>query len=159
MNYVQEMSSFYNWLKSNPLSPSAITLWHGLMHMQNQAGGSETFSVSETVLCVKTNISGRTIRKARQELQEKGRLNFVSKQGKSAFYQMIPFHAESSSPTRQQPDQNAVEKNPSVQVEKEEKEAPACKINSDFPRGVTVTIPFCVPLLRQLHLLQLYNQI
>jgi len=92
MNYVQEMSSFYSWLELNPLSPSSINLWHALMHMQHKAGGKETFTVAESVLCIKTNLTDRTLRKARKELKEKGRLDYVSRQGKAPVYRMIPFH-------------------------------------------------------------------
>lgn len=91
MNYVQEMSLVYYWLELNPLTPSSILLWHALMHLQYMAGGKETFSVSDSVLCMKTNLTDRTLRKARKELKEKGRIDYVSGQGKALVYRIIPF--------------------------------------------------------------------
>jgi DNA replication protein DnaD len=94
MNYVQELSSFYDWLEFNTLTPSSINLWHALMHIQQKAGGAETFSVAESVLCIKTCLSDRTLRKARKELKEKGRIEYISRKGKAPTYRMIPFHEE-----------------------------------------------------------------
>ncbi|WP_338449478.1 DnaD domain protein [Niallia oryzisoli] len=93
MNYVQEISSFYSWLELNPLTPSSINLWHALMHMHVKAGGSETFSVAESVLCIRTNLTDRTLRKARKELKEKGRIDYVSRHGKAPVYRIIPFQS------------------------------------------------------------------
>lgn len=97
MNDVQEISYFYSWIEWNPLTPSSINLWHALMHMQHKAGGMETFSVAESVLCIKTNLTSRTLRKARKELKEKGRIDYISKQGKAPIYRIIPFHNEDDS--------------------------------------------------------------
>ncbi|WP_071393530.1 DnaD domain protein [Bacillus tuaregi] len=93
MDYVQEMSAFYSWLELHPLSPSAINVWYALMHMNHKSGGNHHFSVAESVLCVKTNLTDRTLRKARKELKEKGRIDYVSRQGKAPRYRIIPFQS------------------------------------------------------------------
>ncbi|WP_191090717.1 DnaD domain-containing protein [Niallia endozanthoxylica] len=97
MNYVQEMSCFYSWIEWNPLTPSSINLWHALMHMHHKAGEIEIFSVAESVLCIKTNLTSRTLRKARKELKEKGRIDYLSKQGKAPVYRIIPFQNKDDS--------------------------------------------------------------
>ena len=75
MNYEKEMSSFYGWLELHTLTPSSINLWYALMHINHKTGWAETFSVAESVLSIKTSLTDRTLRKARKELKEKGRID------------------------------------------------------------------------------------
>ncbi|RJS59169.1 DnaD domain protein [Bacillus sp. PK3_68] len=91
MNYIKEINAFYDWLEINELSPSAINLWYALMHINNKAGWTETFTVAESVLCVKTGLTDRTLRKVRNELKQKGRIDFISRKGKAPIYKMISF--------------------------------------------------------------------
>lgn len=94
MNYIKELNAFYDWLEINELSPSAINLWYALMHINNKAAWAETFTVAESVLCVKTGLTDRTLRKVRNELKQKGRIDFVSRKGgRAPIYKIIPFHA------------------------------------------------------------------
>lgn len=91
MNYIKELNAFYDWLETNSLSTSAIVLWHALMHINNKAGWAEEFGVATSVLCVKTGLSDRTIRNARNELKQKGRIDWKSRKGnRSAIYKIIP---------------------------------------------------------------------
>ena len=96
MDYIKEVSLFYDWMELNPLSPSATNLWNALLHIHYKTGWQESFAVNEMVLCLKTNLSGRTLRKARAELKEKGRLDFISQKGKAPTYTMIPFQLQIS---------------------------------------------------------------
>ena len=93
MNYIKEMNAFYDWLEINELSPSAINLWYALMHINNKAGWAETFTVAESVLCVKTGLTDRTLRKVRNELKQKGRVDFVSRKGKAPIYKITSFYS------------------------------------------------------------------
>lgn len=96
MNYIKELNAFYDWLELNELSPSAINLWYALMHINNKAGWAETFTVAESVLCVKTKLTDRTLRKVRNELKQKGRIDFITRKGKPPIYRIIPFEPEQS---------------------------------------------------------------
>lgn len=90
MNYIKELNAFYDWLETNSLSTSAIALWHALMHINNKAGWTDEFGVATSVLCVKTGLADRTIRSARNELKQKGRIDWSSRKGnQSAIYKMI----------------------------------------------------------------------
>lgn len=90
MNYLREINNFYTWLETNKLSPSAINLWHALMNVCNKTGWRESFTVTESVLCYKTCLTGRTIRNARAELKEKGRIDYESRGGnRCAIYKII----------------------------------------------------------------------
>ena len=95
MNYIKELNAFYDWLETNSLSTSAIALWHALMHINNKSGWAEEFGVATSVLCIKTGLSDRTIRNARNELKQKGRIDWRSRKGnKSAMYKIIPFYED-----------------------------------------------------------------
>lgn len=91
MNYIKELNAFYDWLEINELSPSAINLWYALMHINNKAAWAETFTVAESVLCVKTGLTDRTLRKVRNELKQKGRIDFTSRKGKAPIYRINSF--------------------------------------------------------------------
>ncbi|NBI29113.1 DnaD domain protein [Chengkuizengella marina] len=84
MNYIKEINAFYDQLELNDLSASAIALWHALMHINNKAGWAETFTVAASVLSVKSKLSERTISKARNELKQKGYIDFQSRKGNKA---------------------------------------------------------------------------
>ncbi|EET85260.1 hypothetical protein CcarbDRAFT_4277 [Clostridium carboxidivorans P7] len=92
MKYLNEINAFYDWLEINQLSTSAIALWHTIMHINNKAGWVKTFTVAESVLSIKTGLSGRSVRNARNELKQKGRIDFKSRTGgKAPIYTIISF--------------------------------------------------------------------
>lgn len=92
MKYISEINAFYDWLELNELSTSAVALWYALMHINNKAAWVEIFTVAESVLSVKTGLSGRGVRNARNELKQKGRIDFRSRSGgKAPTYTIISF--------------------------------------------------------------------
>lgn len=91
MNYIKEINAFYDWLELNDVSPSAINLWYALMHINNKSGWASSFTVAESVLCVKTGLSDRTLRKVRNELKQLGRIDFASRKGKAPKYTINSF--------------------------------------------------------------------
>lgn len=89
MNYIQELNAFYDRLETNPLSSSAIALWHALMSVNNKAGWIEEFAVAASVLCMKSGLKDSMFKKARNELSQKGYIQFKSRGGnQSALYKM-----------------------------------------------------------------------
>ena len=89
MNYIKEINAFYDRLELNSLSSSAIALWHALMHINNKAAWTTEFTVALSVLSVKSGLSERTISNARNELKQKGYIDFKSRKGnKSALYKL-----------------------------------------------------------------------
>lgn len=92
MNYLREINSFYDWLETNTLTDSAINLWHALMHVANKAGWPEEFAVAISTLESKTGLKKDAIIRARNQLQQSGRIKFRSRSGRqSAVYKIIPF--------------------------------------------------------------------
>lgn len=101
MNYIVEINSFYDWLETNPVSDSAINLWYALMHINNKAGWREEFAVAISTLELKTSLSKSSIIRARNTLQQYGRINFKSREGQqSAVYSMIVFRTDTQSDTQ-----------------------------------------------------------
>jgi len=92
MNYIREINSFYDWLETNTLTYSAISLWHALVHIANKAGWPEEFAVAISTLESKTGLKKDAIIRARNRLRQVGRINFRSRTGRqSAIYQVISF--------------------------------------------------------------------
>lgn len=90
MNYIKEINAFYDRLELNSLSSSAIALWFALMHINNKAAWTAEFTVAVSVLSVKTGLSERTISNARNELKQKGYIDFRSRKGnQSAVYKIF----------------------------------------------------------------------
>ena len=61
MNYLTEIKLFYDWLETHPLTPAAISLWHGLMFIANRMGWEEEFTIPLSVLEVRTGMSAATL--------------------------------------------------------------------------------------------------
>ncbi|WP_407272044.1 DnaD domain-containing protein [Radiobacillus sp. PE A8.2] len=90
MNYIKEINAFYNIIETNPLSASACTLWHTLMHISNRTGWKPTFTVAAAVLKLKSGLKDSSFKRAREELQHKGFISFQSQGGnQAAVYQII----------------------------------------------------------------------
>lgn len=90
MNYIKLLNAFYDQLETNPLSTSAIALWHALVHVNNKTGWRNEFTVAVSVLRIKSDLSEKSVTNARNELKQKGYINFNSRKGnQSAMYQII----------------------------------------------------------------------
>jgi len=91
-NYILEINKFYDWLETNPLSKSAISLWTALMHINNKSDWKDKFTVATSVLEYKTGFKKSELFKARNELTQKNRIIWNTRGGNlSAEYEMIFF--------------------------------------------------------------------
>jgi DnaD/phage-associated family protein len=92
VKYELEISSFYDWLETNPLATSSITLWHALMHTNKKAGWLDKFAVAVSVLELKTGLKRDAIYDARHKLEKAGRIKWEKRKGnQSALYEMVSF--------------------------------------------------------------------
>lgn len=92
MNYIKEINSFYDWLETNSVSDSAITLWHAMMHINNKAGWKVEFTVASSVLCLKSGLSNSSFKRARNVLKQSGRIEWRERKGnQAAIYNLISF--------------------------------------------------------------------
>lgn len=97
LDYIREVHAFYNELEINPLSSSAISLWHALWHIRIKSGSKDKFTVPVGTLSLKSGLSDRTVSNARNELKTKNYINFHSRGGnKAALYQIISLSAYNS---------------------------------------------------------------
>ena len=69
INYLLQIKCFYEWLERHELSPSAITLWHGLMFLWNQSFWKVSFTPAMPSIIARTGLSKSTVLRARKELQ------------------------------------------------------------------------------------------
>ncbi|MFD1037201.1 hypothetical protein ACFQ3N_02010 [Virgibacillus byunsanensis] len=89
-DYIKQINSFYDKIERNPLSASPVTLWHALMHINNKAMCTESFTVAAPALRLKSGLKESTFKRARTELKEKGYIDYQSRNNNQApVYQMI----------------------------------------------------------------------
>lgn len=101
MNYILEINAFYDWLETNPISDSSIVLWHAIMHINNKTGWKQEFAVAISSIQNKTGLSKSSILRARNTLQQAGRISFNSRNGQQcAIYSIIAFHTDTQSDTQ-----------------------------------------------------------
>ena len=104
MNYIGEINSFYDRLETNPLSTSAIALWFALMAIANKANWIDTFAVAISVLEVKTSLKKKSIERARNELKQKGLIEWRSRSGnQSAEYSLFSLCVKNNPQSVSQP--------------------------------------------------------
>ncbi|TDQ35247.1 DnaD domain-containing protein [Aureibacillus halotolerans] len=84
MKFFNQRNAFYDRLEGNQLSSSAISLWYALMYTNDKAGWTDEFSVAASVLSLRAGVSVRTLSTARNELKQKGLIDFKSRKGNQA---------------------------------------------------------------------------
>lgn len=92
MKYLEEIESFYDWLETNPISDSAIALWHALMFTSYKAGWKLEFTAANSTLESRSRLKKDAIIRARNRLQQLERIEFTPRPGnQSTVYRIIPF--------------------------------------------------------------------
>lgn len=99
MNYLKEILAFYDRQFQEPLSSSAVTLWHALMYMNNKTRWKNVFKASGPMLQLLTGLKESSFKRARAELVEHGYIEVTSQgHGKTPIYQMNSLVAEWEDP-------------------------------------------------------------
>lgn len=92
IKYLDEINSFHDWLITNPVPTTARVLWFALMHFCNRTGWRTEFNLAISALELDTGLSKQAIIRARNALQQAGRIKVTTRKGnQSATYQIIPF--------------------------------------------------------------------
>lgn len=81
MNYLKQINAFYKLIQINPLSCNAQGLYNYLLNKNSELGWIKEFSISNLVACGITNLSRIALDRARNELVQKGFIQY--KKGKS----------------------------------------------------------------------------
>lgn len=76
MNYIKQLNGFFDSLLVNPLSTTAQTLYVHLLDINNRCGWKERFAVANTVLQSRAMLSRQQLDRARNELKQKGYIDY-----------------------------------------------------------------------------------
>nr|DAI65680.1 MAG TPA: helix-turn-helix domain protein [Caudoviricetes sp.] len=144
MRYIDEINSFHDWLMTNPtLSASARILWFALMHYCNKTGWKREFNVAISALEMDTGLSRRSVIRARDELQQLGRIIIRQRKGnQSATYKIVSFACQTGTQCGTQSVTQSDTQDPKNEI--------ACQTDTQFGTQCG-THPGTIPRLRQRH--------
>ena len=86
MNYIALINSFWDSATTNPLSTGQVSLYFALLHVCNRSNWTEWFQAPNQVLSVLTGMSRSGILKARNELKQRGLIDFRERGTKATSY-------------------------------------------------------------------------
>ena len=86
MNYIAIINSFWDSATTNPLSTGQGSLYFALLHVCNRSNWTEWFQAPNQVLSVLTGMSRSGILKARNELKQRGLIDFRERGTKTTVY-------------------------------------------------------------------------
>lgn len=89
MNYISELNSFWDSVMIKPLSTGQVSLYLALLNVCNRSNWTEWFSIPNQSLSVLTGLSKSGILKARNELRQKGYIDFKERGTKATMYKII----------------------------------------------------------------------
>lgn len=84
MNYIKQVNTFYEFLPNNPLSSNAQCLYSYLLNKNNRLGWIKEFTVANKIVEGFTGLSRRALDKARNELKQKGYIEYSKGFGNKA---------------------------------------------------------------------------
>ncbi|WMT29970.1 DnaD domain protein [Bacillus aerius] len=114
MNYLKEINGFMRFLETTELKPTTQALWFHLMDINNGCSWREWFTVSNTTLVARLNVSEKTVLEHRKILVEAGRIEYIPQGKKAGRYRIIslenvaspvPEKPKQEKPTRQEDEQ------------------------------------------------------
>ena len=88
MNYIAQINAFWDSATTNPLSTGQVSLYFALLHICNRSNWTEWFAAPNQVLTVLTGLSRSGILKARNELKQRGLIEFQEKATKATRYKI-----------------------------------------------------------------------
>lgn len=88
MNYITLINSFWDAATTNPLSTGQVSLYFALLHVCNRSNWTEWFQAPNQVLSVLTGLSRSGILKARNELKQRGLIDFRERGTKATIYKL-----------------------------------------------------------------------
>lgn len=88
-NYISIINHFWDSVTINPLSTGQVSLYFALLHKNNKDGWNEWFTAPNQVLSILTGLSRSGILKARNELKQRGYIDFKERGTKATLYKII----------------------------------------------------------------------
>ncbi len=89
MTYIDLINSFWDMATTNPLSTGQVSLYFALLHVCNRSYWTEWFQAPNQVLSVLTGLSRSGILKARNELKQRGLIDFRERGTKATSYRIV----------------------------------------------------------------------
>jgi len=102
LNYLKEINGFMRWLETSPLKPTTQAMWLQLMDINNGCSWREWFTVSNTTLVARLNVSEKTVLEHRKILVEAGRIEYIPQGKKAGRYRIISLE-NAASPVPEKP--------------------------------------------------------
>jgi len=89
VTYLDLINLFWDSATINPLSTGQVSLYFALLHVCNRSYWTEWFSVPNQVLSILTGLSRAGIQKARNELKQRGFIEFKEQGTKATCYKIV----------------------------------------------------------------------
>ncbi|MCY7692181.1 DnaD domain protein [Bacillus altitudinis] len=102
MNYLKEINGFMRFLETTELKPTTQALWFHLMDINNGCSWRVWFTVSNTTLVARLNVSEKTVLEHRKILVEAGRIEYIPQGKKAGRYRIISLE-NAASPVPEKP--------------------------------------------------------
>ncbi len=100
MNYITLINRFWDSAMTNPLSTGQVSLYFALLHICNRSNWTEWFQAPNQVLSVLTGLSRSGILKARNELKQRGLIDFRERGTKATIYSLSTLSTAISNSTQ-----------------------------------------------------------
>lgn len=95
MNYIEQLNSFYDLQEQHPISIKAFCLYHHLLHINNKLFWRERFVLPNSRLVNLTGLDIRTFDRVRNELIQKGLIEYKKGKGSQAGeYKIVKLYAQ-----------------------------------------------------------------
>ena len=95
MNYLKQLNTFNELKMTNPVSANAQCLYLNLLHVNNRNHWKEEFSVSNSYMMALTSLSRQSLDRARNELKQKGFIEYTKGSGNQAgMYLIVNFETQ-----------------------------------------------------------------
>lgn len=110
INWLYEINAWYEWKQDNEITPTDEALWNALMYLLSRKNKGNyngdwdlSLTPSNSILCARSGLSIPAMHRARNKLQQRGRIKFCSRKGNQAtMYTIIPFALTSVKQNEQQ---------------------------------------------------------
>ena len=108
MNYIKQVNTFYKLLSNNPLSSNAQCLYFFLLNKNNELGWIKEFTTANSIVMGFTNLNITALQRARNELKQKGYIDYKKGIGNNAgTYRILELEQQSEQQYAQQYEQQS----------------------------------------------------
>ena len=98
-SYIDELNAFYDLMKNADVSPTAALLWYSLMAICNRAHWQTPCPIVMAQIEAASHLNVKTIRKARDELQDIGLIDYETQgANRATLYTMVSIPTTECSP-------------------------------------------------------------